>query len=72
MSKEYPKSLYCKECKRITNHRIKLDSIQNGCLVCNECDTFNNYDLEPIIEANEEDVCQYSGLPSIKAYEKPK
>ena len=33
---------------------------------------FNNYDPEEIrIEDNEENVCQYSGLPSIKAYEKP-
>ena len=41
---ELPKTLYCDECKRITNHRIKLGSIQQGCLVCNECNTMNNKD----------------------------
>jgi hypothetical protein len=41
MSKEYPKTLYCSNCKKKTNHRVKLGAIQDGCLVCNECDIMN-------------------------------
>ena len=41
MNKEYPEVLYCDRCKKKTRHRVKLGSIQYGCLVCNECNKMN-------------------------------
>ena len=41
LDKEYPEVLYCDGCEKKTRHRVKLGSIQYGCLVCNECNKMN-------------------------------
>jgi hypothetical protein len=37
----YPNKIFCYDCKRMQEHRPKLDAVKNGNLVCNVCDTEN-------------------------------
>lgn len=43
LNKNNMKKLYCKHCKKVTEHIPKLDAILNGYMVCGECSIMNHY-----------------------------
>jgi hypothetical protein len=39
----YPNKIFCYDCKRMQEHRPKMDAVKNSNLVCNECDAENPF-----------------------------